>query len=138
MEVGEVVTLDPQIAPIEPHDSSTTMEIMFWSEDGDIATVRLPVSGLKWSDVGTAKPKNGTSVQNKKLAQALKKKTEFTEEEWEDFDIAGLHLDHFIKSDNSYYMPFELPEGFLPKKDVPKKDVTVVARRGLRATVSPS
>ena len=76
--------------------------------------------------------KEKTEFTNAALAVALKEKTEFTEEEWEAFGITGLRLDHFIKSDDSYYMPFEVPEGFLPKKDG-----ALVARRGLRATVSP-
>ena len=79
-----------------------------------------------------SKPEEGADLSNAALADALKEKTEFSTEEWAVFGITALHLDHFIKSDNSYYMPFEVPEGFLPKKDG-----ALVARRGLRATVSP-
>ena len=103
-----------------------------------------PVSGRKWQDVSKlyelsfANPalaealKEKTEFTNAALAVALKEKTELNGKEWEAFGITGLRLDHFIKSDNSYYMPFEVPEGFLPKKDG-----ALVARRGLRATVSP-
>ena len=102
------------------------------------------MSGRKWQDgsklyeLSFANPalaealKEKTEFTNAALAVALKEKTELTEKEWEAFGITGLRLDHFIKSDNSYYMPFEVPEGFLPKKDG-----ALVARRGLRATVSP-
>ena len=102
------------------------------------------MSGRKWQDVSKlyelsfANPalaealKEKTEFTNAALAVALKEKTELTEKEWEAFGITGLRLDHFIKSGDSYYMPFEVPEGFLPKKDG-----ALVARRGLRATVSP-
>ena len=104
-----------------------------------------PASGRKWQDINKlyelsfANPalaealKEKTELTNAALAVALrKKKTEFTEKEWGDFGITFLRQDHFIKSDDSYYMPFEVPEGFLPKKD---EDEGRSTRR--RATVSP-
>ena len=52
------------------------------------------------------KPKKGRTVQNKRLADALKKKeTAFTQQEWEAFGITDLRFDHFIKSGDSYFKP---------------------------------
>ena len=96
-----------------------------------------PASGRKWRDV--KKPEEGAELSNAALADALKEKTEFSTEEWAAFGITALHLDHFIKSGNSYYKPFDVPEGFLPKKDVSlTARVSLHAGRGrsLRA-VSP-
>ena len=53
-------------------------------------------------------------LSNAALADALKEQTEFSEEEWKAFGINDLELEHFIRSGNSYYQPFDVPEGFLP------------------------
>ena len=53
------------------------------------------------------------------LSEALKVKTKFSAEEWEDFGISGLHLGHVVVSRGSYYLPFSVPEAFLPKARAP-------------------
>ena len=42
---------------------------------------------------------------NEELAKALSSKSEFTQEEWEAFDVQGLRMSHFIKSGENYYRP---------------------------------
>ena len=80
---------------------------------------RRSPSGLKWINVGTAKPEKGTPlVHNERLAEALKRHpTEFNKQEWEAFCITGLRLNHFIKSGDSYFKPDDVPlAGGLPKE----------------------
>ena len=62
-------------------------------------------SGLKWSNAGTAVPKKGKQVHNEKLAKALTQKTEFTLQEFKEFNVSDLRVDNFIKSGDSYFKP---------------------------------
>ena len=93
------------------------MEHFIERSDGGYARPSL-ATGRKWKLSEPNKPEEGVELSNAALADALKEKTEFSAEEWAAFGIAALHLDHFIKSGNSFYSPFEVPEGFLPKIDV--------------------
>ena len=55
--------------------------------------------GLEWRSIGGTKPGDGEELTNTALASALQHKTEFTQEEWDKFDItAPVRSDHFIKS----------------------------------------
>ena len=69
-------------------------------------------SGLKWQKAAT-QPK-GVELTHGALAEVLNEKREFTAKEWQAFGIIGLHLDHFVKSGDSYYVPFDIPDCFLP------------------------
>ena len=59
----------------------------------------------KWLPVGDIEPTTGHNLQNSKLAEALRSKTEFTVQEWEAFGIEVLPTDHFIKSGDSFFQP---------------------------------
>ena len=72
-----------------------------------------PASGLVWQDVHE-QPESGVELTSTELAAALATKTEFTPEEWAAFGIGNLQLDHFIKAGDTYYQPFEIPDGFRP------------------------
>ena len=48
----------------------------------DAQNTSTVASGLEWNNAGAAEPKKGTPLQNEKLAEALKKKTKFTKQEW--------------------------------------------------------
>jgi hypothetical protein len=61
--------------------------------------------GLKWLPAGSTEPATGRILENAKLAEALRSKTEFTKQEWEAFGIKDLRTDHFIKSGDSYLQP---------------------------------
>ena len=65
-------------------------------------------SGLKWNNVGSARPANGNEFANDELASALQSKTIFTQEDWDVFGIKDLHMDNFIKSGVSYFQPAAL------------------------------
>ena len=62
------------------------------------------ILGLKWN-AGATKPPGAKELQNDSLAVALLHKTEFTLEEWRDFDIVDLRSDHFVKSGDCYFTP---------------------------------
>eukprot|EP00966_Prymnesium_polylepis_P143273 3307098-Prymnesium_polylepis.1 len=63
--------------------------------------------GLEWEEVGTEKPTDGKELDNKELAEALRRKTAFVSDEWEQFDIKGLTTEHFIKSGDRYFRPVQ-------------------------------
>ena len=50
-------------------------------------------------------PSNGRLLVNEKLANALKSKCEFTQEEWDAFGITVLNLQDYIRSGDRYYRP---------------------------------
>jgi hypothetical protein len=55
------------------------------------------------------KPRRGTELTNAELAKALASKSEFTQKQWDKFNITDLHVDHFIEglltSGVSYFQP---------------------------------
>ena len=55
--------------------------------------------------VDASAPHNGQLLANSKLAEALARKTEFGEEEWDGFGIKDLRMAHVVKSGNSYFAP---------------------------------
>jgi len=64
-------------------------------------------SGMKWRNAGSEKPSKGEELTNERLAAALQQKTEFTQAEWDAFSITGLHVNHFVKSGESYFQPVD-------------------------------
>jgi hypothetical protein len=68
-----------------------------------------PASGLKWKKIGPHKPIDGLELMNSRnsdrLAEALSRRTEFTPQEWEEFDISNLRMAHFVKSGDFYFKP---------------------------------
>eukprot|EP00966_Prymnesium_polylepis_P305543 7060771-Prymnesium_polylepis.1 len=67
--------------------------------------VQQLASGLEWCDAGAEEPKHSTELSNERLAQALKRRTKFAEDEWEAFGINELKEEHFIKSGDKYFKP---------------------------------
>jgi hypothetical protein len=62
-------------------------------------------AGLKWESVGQIRPTSGHEVNNAQLADALTRKTEFSEEEWRALGIGKLYLCHFIRAGANYFSP---------------------------------
>ena len=62
-------------------------------------------SGLTWRNAGDTHPAGGRSLENPQLAEALTRKTEFTQQEWEAFGIKDLRSNDFIRSGDSYFHP---------------------------------
>ena len=62
-------------------------------------------SGLKWREAGDGTPRSGQELTNAQLSEALKTRTEFAQAEWDAFNVKGLRMDHFIKSDAAYFQP---------------------------------
>ena len=63
--------------------------------------------GLKWQKMGTTEPDTGRNYEHAKLAKALTRKTIFTQQEWEKFDIKDLREDHHVQSGGSYFKPVQ-------------------------------
>lgn len=61
--------------------------------------------GLKWRKVGANQTTQGMGLNNNELREALKRKTEFTQQEWEAFKIADLCRNDYIKVGDSYFRP---------------------------------
>lgn len=64
-----------------------------------------PALGLKWQSVGPTKPATGHELDSRQLREALGRKTEFTQLEWDGFGISNLRLDHFVKWEEGYSKP---------------------------------
>ena len=64
-------------------------------------------SGLKWTSVGCTKPTFGRELSKPELAHALTEKTDFNENEWDEFEISMLRFDDFIKVGECYFKPAE-------------------------------
>jgi len=57
---------------------------------------------------GAKKPAEGRELTDKpKLAEALMSKTQFAQEEWDDFGISDLRYGDFIKSGGAYFKPID-------------------------------
>lgn len=63
------------------------------------------LSGLNWQKAKNGRPISGEELTNEELSKALQKKTEFTQAEWNAFDVNHLHRDLFIQSGDSYFQP---------------------------------
>ena len=63
------------------------------------------VMGLKWEDVGPIKPYGKEITSAPKLATALSNKTNFTQEEWNEFGVHDLHIHTCIKAGGIYFKP---------------------------------
>ena len=62
-------------------------------------------SGLMWRKAGDTKPVHGRNLENSELAEALTRKIEFRQQEWDKFGIKDLCIDDFVKSGESYFQP---------------------------------
>ena len=65
-------------------------------------------SGLRWWNRGMDQPE-GEALENAELSKALESKTEFTFEEWKDFGVPDLRIDHFVSTSSGYYFQPENP-----------------------------
>jgi DNA-directed RNA polymerase II subunit RPB2 len=66
--------------------------------------------GLEWENIGKKRPLNGIELFNDSFAEELKKRTNFTKEELEEYDLKHLFIDHCIKVGNKYYKPIEVSD----------------------------
>jgi hypothetical protein len=61
--------------------------------------------GLNWKETGSEKPATGTEIKNDLLAAALQEKVDFKKEEWDEFQVADLSSDSYIKAGHRYFKP---------------------------------
>ena len=78
--------------------------------DSFIQTAAAPL-GLKWENCGPTKPVPGQELDHPQLREALKDKTEFTQQEWIGFGITNLRKDHFVKMGDNYFKPAAQTQG---------------------------
>jgi hypothetical protein len=90
---------------LAPSISSGSDETIISPEKVEIDLDDFKLLGQKWRNVGMAQPKRGKELTNSRLAEALMAKTEFSLEEWDEFCIESLRVDHFIKSGSFFFMP---------------------------------
>ena len=64
-----------------------------------------PTVGLRWQETGATKPSQGRSLTNRKLEEALRCGTIFTQQQWDKFGVTDLCYGDFIKSGDSYFTP---------------------------------
>jgi hypothetical protein len=62
-------------------------------------------SSFSWREISDTQPTNGRKLANVDLAEALRDKHEFTQQEWDKFGIVDLRTDDFIKSGESFFQP---------------------------------
>ena len=62
-------------------------------------------SGLKWKRIGLTRPNEGREITNLRLANELRRKTDFEQEEWNNFSIPDLDKDDFILCGDAYFKP---------------------------------
>jgi len=88
-------------------------------------------SGLKWTNVGEAKPNVGRELSNSKLAKALESKQTWLaskkedKEEWDKFAIKDLRREDFIKCKDVYYKPASRAAELLNEMNVGKVESLV-------------
>ena len=65
---------------------------------------RLGASGLKWYLLA-GEPIKGKRLDNESLVEALTRKVEFTQQEWDAFGIQELRIDNYVKAAAKFYKP---------------------------------
>jgi len=75
------------------------------NKDAELARIMGAALGLKWENAGLAKPVPGQELDHPQLREALKDKSEFTQQEWNGFGIRNLRKDHFVKRGDNYFKP---------------------------------
>ena len=79
--------------------------------------------GLKWEEIGSEKPQTGSEIINAALAKALEVQKEFTQEQFDQFQVSDLTESSYIQVDNVYLRPTAgLDEQDLPEKE-PGEDI---------------
>jgi len=71
----------------------------------NLNSCRSHARGLKWNQLDYQKPLTGTEIQNEALALALLEKVDFTQEEWDKFNVSDLLYNSYIKADACYFTP---------------------------------
>jgi len=61
--------------------------------------------GLLWREIGSEKPKTGSSISNSKLARALQDKLKFTRNEFDAFQVSNLTCSSYIQVGDEYFRP---------------------------------
>jgi len=90
-------------------------------------------SGLRWRNLGSARPSRGLEVFNEGLQNQLAVQTEFTQEEWDAFGIADLHDDDFVQSGLAFFGPTGT---FYEQIDKRRLDLQRIVVREIKGAIS--
>ena len=63
------------------------------------------VSGLRWKNVGSTRPKFGVELKNAVLSQQLLDQTEFEQHEWDSLCVSGLRAEHYVGAGHCFFKP---------------------------------
>jgi len=69
------------------------------------AWMRANELGLQWNEIGPKEPLTGTEIENEDLSLALQGKVEFTNEEFDEFQMFDLKEDSYVKVGDTYFKP---------------------------------
>lgn len=77
----------------------------------------LSALGLRWVEIGSEKPQVGSEIINKSLAKALEGQKEFTQEEFNAFQVSGLMESSYVHAGDAYLksVVFEQEAGPCPQ-----------------------
>jgi len=70
---------------------------------------KYSASGLQWRKIGAKKDWQGRELDHHQLQMALREQTNFTQQDWDDFGVRDLCMDHFVKS-GGFFKPAESAE----------------------------
>ena len=78
----------------KPHVEERYVDVKELEENEleELCKLRETPSGLKWRNVGNQRPSEGDELRNALLVAELRKKTEFTDAEWENFGVTTCGL----------------------------------------------
>jgi hypothetical protein len=68
-----------------------------------------------WTSIGSSPPAKGQESVNAKLSFALKRRTDFTLQDLESYQLGAVRPDHFIKSGSPYFQPSASNTGWCVK-----------------------
>ena len=101
MQVGVEIHIPADFVPGFPIDTwfhcQEELPPGLWLHPGSL--------GLLWREIGSEKPKTGTSISNSKLARALQDKWEFTRKELDVFQVSNLSCSSYIQVGDKYDRP---------------------------------
>ena len=91
------------VSPLDTEQMSEGRQVNESDERNSLASESQPeASGLQWERTGAEHPPvNGRLLENNDLSQALGRTTHFTQEQWDEFCIDDLRLDHYIQGFDS-------------------------------------
>ena len=89
------------------HDALGDLGLCLRIRSGEQVSFWCPIrpTGLQWLNVGEIRPADGRCLENPTLAALLARKTELTQQEWDNCREADLGARDFVKVKSCYFRP---------------------------------